>query len=95
MNEPFRGRNGAITPEDPKASDIQFNTVSDQVKRERFHAVQSEVINNKVMEPNDSDEEHKFEGQFRFPEYLYTPPVDFPKQNSNITLWNWILRKFM
>jgi len=34
-------------------------------------------------------------GQFSFPEALYTPPADFPKENSNGTLWNWILRKFM
>ena len=34
-------------------------------------------------------------GQFKFPEELYMPPTDFPKQNSNSTLWNWILRKFM
>jgi hypothetical protein len=34
-------------------------------------------------------------GIFKFPEELYIPPLDFPKQNSNSTLWNWILRKFM
>jgi hypothetical protein len=31
----------------------------------------------------------------RFPESLYTPPDDFPRTNTNGSLWNWILRKFM
>ena len=34
-------------------------------------------------------------GQFSFPEHLYTPPADFPTENTNGTLWNWVLRKFM
>ena len=32
---------------------------------------------------------------FRFPESLYTPPDDFPRTNTNGSLWNWILRKLM
>lgn len=41
------------------------------------------------------DVEEGKNGVFKFPEELYYPPEDFPKANSNSTMWNWILRKFM
>lgn len=34
-------------------------------------------------------------GTIEFKEELYIPPSDFPTQNNNSNLWNWILRKFM
>jgi len=35
------------------------------------------------------------EEKIRFPENLYEPPHDFPKENTNSNMWNWLIRKFM
>eukprot|EP00347_Sterkiella_histriomuscorum_P012039 403370124 len=59
-----------------------------------------EEINIDVDDQEEIDYEEYLElrrqkGQIQFPETLYVPPEDFPKTNSNSSLWNWVLRKFM
>ena len=42
------------------------------------------------VEPKNGDK-----GIIEFPEYLYIPPHDYPRKQSNSNLWNWVMRKFM